>query len=1234
VSTIFNSLPKSSQWDLLHNLRQERILVLDGAMGTMIQRHKLEEEDYRGARFKDWHCDLKGNNDLLCLTQPKIIQDIHEAYLVAGADLLETNSFNGTRISMADYDMQDLVPEMNRAAAALAKAACEKFTAANPEKPRFVVGTLGPTNKTASMSPDVNDPAFRAVSFDDLVTDYTEQAKALLDGGADILMVETVFDTLNCKAALFAIYQLFETIGTEYPVMVSGTITDASGRTLTGQTPEAFWNSISHYPLFSVGFNCALGATELRPHLESLHKCSFTGISAHPNAGLPNAMGGYDQTPDLMAPLVEDFLHQGWLNIVGGCCGTTPDHISLIALAAQHHKPRRQPTLSQILKLSGLEPLERSANQNFWNIGERTNVTGSPKFAKLIKEKKYEEAVQIAAQQVQNGAVIIDVNLDEGMLDSEKEMVHFLNLLAAEPDVARVPIMVDSSKWSVLEAGLKCLQGKGIVNSISLKDGEEIFLERARLIRKYGAAAVVMAFDEQGQADNLIRRQEICGRAYQLLVEKVGFPPEDIIFDPNVLTVATGMEEHDAYGVDFIAACQWIKANCPGALISGGISNVSFSFRGNNPVREAMHSVFLYHACAAGLDMGIVNAGMLEVYDEIEPKLRQLVEDVILNRHPGAAEALISHAEELKAKGSETKEVEAAAWRATSLEERLSHALIKGITEFIDADVAEALEKYDKPLKVIEGPLMDGMNTVGDLFGSGRMFLPQVVKSARVMKQAVAYLQPYLEAEKANSSSAGKVLLATVKGDVHDIGKNIVGVVMACNGYEIIDLGVMVPCDKILETAIQEQVDIVGLSGLITPSLDEMVYVAKEMDRRGLSQPLLIGGATTSSSHTAVKIAPARKNGAVVYVADASRSVPVLGALISKDLQANFIENVQEEQARLREAFLASQGKLKLLSLEDARLRREALEFDPQQMATPQFLGVKEISFQVSDLLSFIDWTPFFQSWELIGQYPKILDNPTVGETARKLFADAQEMMALIQTENWIEPKALVGFWPATSQNETVTLCSENGTPIEKLEFLRQQVEREAGLPQMCLADFIAPESLGIKDYLGLFAVTTGQGIKERVDAFRAANDDYNAILLESLADRLAEALAEALHHKVRTELWPYAQNEELSSEEIIREKYRGIRPAPGYPACPEHTEKRKIWELLEPQKRIGLELTESCAMWPAAAVSGYYLSHPRARYFGVGKIAKDQIEDYAQRKNWDLATTEKWLQPVLAYSN
>lgn len=1219
-------MKKSASYLAMEKALSERILVLDGAMGTMIQRYKLTEADYRGEQFKDWHLDVKGNNDMLCMTRPDVIQEIHEQYLAAGADLIETNSFSGTKVSMADYDMQDHVYALNVAAAQVAKAACDKYS--TPERPRFVVGSMGPTTKTASMSPDLNRPALRSITFDELMVDFRAQAQALIEGGADALLVETVTDTLNCKAALFAIYDYFEEIGVEYPVMVSGTITDASGRTLTGQTPEAFWNSISHYPLISVGFNCALGAKELRPHLEDLHRAAWTHVSAHPNAGLPNAMGAYDQGPEHMAPLIEDFLQSNFLNIIGGCCGTTPDHIRAIAQVAAKYSPRTVPAKTHQLRLSGLEALTHDANQNFWNVGERTNITGSPKFAKLIKENKLEEAVQIAVQQVQNGAVIVDVNVDEGMIDSKAVMVEFLNLLASEPDVARVPMMIDSSKWEILEAGLKCLQGKGVVNSISLKDGEESFKERARLIRKYGAATVVMAFDEKGQADNLVRRQEICGRAYRILVEEVGFPPEDIIFDPNVLTVATGMSEHDNYGRDFIDACTWIKANCPYALISGGISNVSFSFRGNNPIREAMHSVFLFHACAQGLDMGIVNAGMLAVYDEIPEKTRLLVENVILNVSEDAADALIAHAEELKSQGSEAREVEAAAWRSGTVEERLSHALIKGVTEFITEDTAEALAKYGRPLHVIEGPLMAGMSTVGDLFGSGRMFLPQVVKSARVMKAAVAYLQPYLEAEKDGGEAAGKVLMATVKGDVHDIGKNIVGVVMSCNGYEIVDMGVMVPCDTILDKAQEIGADVIGLSGLITPSLDEMVHVAKEMKRRGMKQPLLIGGATTSSAHTAVKIAPAY-DGPVVYVPDASRSVPVLDALLSKERCDAFVAEIRAAQAKSREVFESQNQSRNLLDLASARARREDVDFSLRAPA-PTFLGTQVFqTWDLQDLLPYIDWTPFFQTWELIGQYPKILQSPTVGEEARKLFDDAQAMLAQIVAENWIVPKAVIGFYPAAAVGpETVQLQDASGNDLMKMEFLRQQVERESGLPQMSLADYIAPQG----DHLGAFAVTAGSEVEVRVKAYKDQGDDYNAILLEALADRIAEALAERVHHKVRTEYWGYASNESLSNEELIREKYQGIRPAPGYPACPEHTEKRKIWELLKPDAEIGLNLTESCAMWPAAAVSGYYFAHPRARYFGVGKISKEQVQDYADRKGWSLEEAERWLGPVLGY--
>ena len=1219
---------------------QRRILILDGAMGTMIQRHTLGESDFRGERFKGHGCDVKGNNDLLAITRPDIIDGIHRAYLEAGADILETNTFNSNAISMADYQMEGLVYELNVAAARLAKKAAADFTALTPDKPRFVAGSIGPTTRTLSMSPDVNDPGFRSVTYQQLVEAYTEQVRGLIDGGSDLLLVETITDTLNCKAALFAIEKYFEEKNVRLPVMISMTIVDKSGRTLSGQTVEAFWISISHVPVFSVGINCSLGAEDMRPYVQELSRIAGCLVSCHPNAGLPNAFGQYDQTADEMSRLVEEFAASGFLNIVGGCCGTTPDHISRINALVAKFPPRGIPEVSPYTMLSGLEPVIIRPESNFVNIGERTNITGSPKFSKAILSGDYDAGVAIAKQQIDGGAQIFDVNMDEGMLDSEAAMTRFLNLVAGEPDISAKPVMIDSSKWSVIEKGLQCVQGKGVVNSISLKDGEEMFKKRALLIRRYGAAAVVMAFDEKGQADSLKRRMEICQRSYDILVKEIGFPPQDIIFDPNILTVATGMEEHNNYAVDFIAAAKWIKANLPGAHVSGGVSNISFSFRGNNPVREAMHSAFLYHAIKAGLDMGIVNAGMLQVYDEIPKDLLELVEDVLLNRRPDATERLVNFAETVKK--TEKGKVEDEAWRKGTVEERLSHSLVKGIVEFIDKDVEEARLKYDKPLEVIEGPLMAGMSVVGDLFGSGQMFLPQVVKSARVMKKAVAVLLPYIEAEKlknpAGSREAGKILMATVKGDVHDIGKNIVGVVLACNNYKIIDLGVMVPATKILETAIAEKVDAIGLSGLITPSLDEMVHVAKEMERLGFKIPLLIGGATTSVAHTAVKIAPSYSY-PVVHVLDASRSVPTTGSLLNPELQPAFMEKIRVRYENVRQEHKQKMSDRKGISIAEARKRKLNIDWGGAQargeITRPAFLGVRTFEdYPLAEIVPFIDWTPFFQTWELVGQYPKILKDAVVGAEATRLFADAQVLLKKIVADKSLKAQAVFGLFPANSQGDDIEIYTDESRAkvLTTVHSLRQQSDKAGGEPNLALADFLSPRSVGSVDYFGAFAVTAGVGLEKIVSQFEKDHDDYNSIMAKALADRLAEAFAEHLHQKVRQQHWGYAKNETFSNEDLVKEKYQGIRPAPGYPACPDHTEKSILFDILDVGSHISLQLTESFAMWPAAAVSGWYFAHPLSRYFGLGKIGKDQVQDYAVRKGMDLATTERWLAPVLDY--
>ncbi len=1218
---------------LLKDVISRRILILDGAMGTMIQNYQLSDADYRGERFADWPHDVKGNNDLLSLTKPELIREIHEKYLAAGADLIETNTFNAQRISLADYRMGELTREINLASARLAREAAEKYS--TPEKPRFVVGILGPTSKTASISPEVNDPGARNVSFDELVAAYGEQIDALMEGGVDILMVETIFDTLNAKAALFSIEQYFDGRADKPPIMISGTITDASGRTLSGQTTEAFWNSVKHVKPFSIGLNCALGPKQMRAFVAELSRVANCFVSTHPNAGLPNAFGKYDETPQQMAEAVREWGQSGFLNILGGCCGTTPPHIQAMAHAVADLAPRQVPTIEPCLRLSGLEPLNVCPGSLFVNVGERTNVTGSRAFARMILEGRYDDALSVARQQVENGAQVIDVNMDEGMLDAQAAMERFLKLVASEPDIARVPIMIDSSKWEAIEAGLKCVQGKSIVNSISMKEGVDKFKQEAKLALRYGAAVVVMAFDEQGQADNYRRMIEVCARAYEILVNEVGFPPEDIIFDPNIFPIATGIEEHANYAVDFIEAARWIKQNLPHAKVSGGVSNVSFSFRGNEPVREAIHTVFLYHAIQAGMDMGIVNAGMLGVYDELNPELRELVEDVVLNRRRDAGDRLVEAAG--KYAGQKKEEVEDLAWRNAPVAERLTHALVKGITSHIVEDTEEARLAADHPLKVIEGPLMAGMNVVGDLFGAGKMFLPQVVKSARVMKQAVAHLMPFIEATKAagDAQNNGKIVMATVKGDVHDIGKNIVGVVLQCNNFEVIDLGVMVPADRILDAAEAEGADIVGLSGLITPSLEEMANVAKEMQRRGMTQPLLIGGATTSRAHTAVKIEPNYGN-PVVWVPDASRAVGVATSLLSKDLRAAYVAGIKADYAKIREQHAGRGEARKLLPLATARARGFKTDWQTYAPPVPRQLGIQVFhDYSLAEIAASIDWTPFFQTWELAGRYPKILDDEVVGEEARKLFDDAQEMLNRIINEKWLSAHGVIGLFPAnTADFDDIEIYADEarGEKLMTWHNLRQQMEKPADRPNLCLADFIAPKDTGVSDYIGAFAVTAGGGrFDEKLAEFEKANDDYNAILFKALADRLAEAFAERLHQRVRTEFWGYAADENLSNEQIINEEYRGIRPAPGYPACPEHTEKGALFALINPAQNAGITLTDSFAMWPAAAVSGFYLSHPQSRYFAVAKIGRDQLEDYARRKGWDIETAQKWLAPNLA---
>ncbi|HEY1076273.1 MAG TPA: methionine synthase [Fontimonas sp.] len=1248
----------------LEALLRQRILVIDGAMGTMIQRYKLEEADYRGTRFADWASDLKGNNDLLVLTQPQVIKAIHGEYLAAGADLIETNTFNAQTISLHDYRMESLAYEMNVAAAKLAREAADEWTAKTPDKPRFVAGALGPTSRTCSISPDVNDPGARNVTYDELVTAYVEQIRGLVDGGADLLLIETIFDTLNAKAAIFACETYFETTGVRLPVIISGTITDASGRTLSGQVTEAFWNSVSHARPLAVGLNCALGGKDMRPYIAELARVADCFVSCYPNAGLPNAFGEYDETPDETAAIVREFATSGLVNIVGGCCGTTPPHIGAIAGAVGAVAPRTPSKPEKVCRLSGLEPLNLTRDLNFINVGERTNITGSAKFRNLIKEGDYAAALTVARQQVEAGAQIIDVNMDEGMIDGVAAMDRFLKLIASEPDISRVPVMIDSSKWEVIEAGLKCVQGKPIVNSISMKEGEEKFIKEARLCRKYGAAVVVMAFDEQGQADNLQRRKDICARAYKILVEQVGFPPEDIIFDPNIFAVATGIAEHNNYGVDFIEGTRWIKQNLPGAMISGGVSNVSFSFRGNNAVREAIHSVFLYHAIKAGMDMGIVNAGALVVYDDLDPELRERIEDVILNRREDGTERLLEIAEKFRGDGAK-QEVADEAWRSLPVRERIKHALVKGLDANVEADTEElraALSAEGKrPIEVIEGPLMDGMNVVGDLFGAGKMFLPQVVKSARVMKKAVAYLIPFIEAEKKPGDvqqAKGKIIMATVKGDVHDIGKNIVGVVLQCNNYDVVDLGVMVPPQKILDAAIAEKADIIGLSGLITPSLDEMVHLAKEMKRQNFEIPLLIGGATTSRAHTAVKIDPQYPHG-VVWVKDASRSVPTAAALLSAELKPKLLADVKADYDSIRERHANKDRAEKYLPLAAARANRTPIDWSAGRPFKPRMLLQQDKDvcdgpacdhqhhahatqhvrvfkdYPLAELREFIDWQPFFISWELKGRYPDLLNNPASGEAARKLFADAQAMLDTLIEEKWISASGVFGLFPAAQVGDDdveVYADESRGTVLARLHNLRQQGEHREGVPNRCLADFVAPKDSGLHDYVGAFAVTAGLGCHDKVMAFKKANDDYNAILLESLADRLAEAFAERMHQRVRKEFWGYAADEHLDNNALIDEKYKGIRPAPGYAACPEHTEKQTIWQLLDVEHHTGMQLTESMAMWPGASVSGWYYAHPQAQYFVVGRINKEQVADYARRKGWDLQTAEKWLAPNLGY--
>ncbi len=1220
----------------LKTLLSERILVLDGAMGTMIQRHKLDEAGYRGERFADWPSDLRGNNDLLSLTQPGIIRGIHEQYLEAGADIIETNTFNGTQVSMSDYGMEALAAEINLAAAKLAREAADQYS--TPDKPRFVAGVLGPTSRTLSLSPDVNDPGFRNVEFDDLVTQYAESTRALIAGGSDIILIETIFDTLNAKAAIFAVKQVFEEDQTELPIMISGTITDASGRTLSGQTTEAFYNSLRHANPISIGLNCALGPDMLRQYVEEISRVAGFCVNVHPNAGLPNEFGEYDLGPQEMAVQIGEWADSGFLNIVGGCCGTTPPHIEAIAAAVAGKAPRPLPDIAQDCRLSGLEPMNIGEDSLFVNVGERANVTGSAIFKRLILNEEYEQALDVCRNQVENGAQVIDINMDEGMLDGKAAMVRFLNLIASEPDISRVPLMIDSSKWEIIEAGLKCSQGKPIVNSISMKEGEDKFREQAKLCRQYGAAIIVMAFDTEGQADTRARKVEICTRAYRILVDELDFPPEDIIFDPNIFAVATGIEEHNNYGVDFIEATREIKNTLPHAMISGGVSNVSFSFRGNNPVREAIHAVFLYHAIQAGMDMGIVNAAQLAVYDDLPEALRKAVEDVVLNSDPDAGERLVDIASNYVGDGSTARQEETQEWRTWPVNKRLEHALVKGITEFIDEDTEEARQNFDRPLHVIEGPLMDGMNVVGDLFGAGKMFLPQVVKSARVMKKSVAYLDPYLEAEKADMAvvSSGKILMATVKGDVHDIGKNIVGVVLQCNNYEIIDLGVMVSAETILQTAIEEKVDIIGLSGLITPSLDEMVHVAKEMTRQGFTIPLMIGGATTSKAHTAVKIEPQYEHG-VIYVADASRAVGVATTLLSEQRKPAFLEELRDEYVQVRERRASKNEAKNNVPLANAQANRTPIDWHTAEICEPVQPGITVLNdIDLAEIVPYIDWTFFFHAWQLKGRFPKILEDPEKGVEARNLYGDATEMLEKIVNEKWLGASAVVGLFPANAVGDDIEIYTDNTrTAVSTtLHNLRKQGKQPAGRFNECLADYIAPKSSGIADYIGGFAATAGAGIDEKLAEFEADHDDYQSIMLKALADRLAEALTEWLHKKVRTQLWAYASEESFDNNQLIEEQYTGIRPAMGYPASPDHTEKDLLWQLLDAEANTGIWLTESKAMVPTAAVSGLYFAHPDARYFAVGKINRDQVEDYARRKGMALAEIEKWLGPNLAYES
>ncbi|WP_407686572.1 methionine synthase [Mycobacterium sp. HUMS_1102779] len=1228
--------------ELVAALRR-RIMVIDGAMGTAIQRDRPDEAGYRGDRFTEWPTALQGNNDLLSLTQPHIIAGIHREYLEAGADILETNTFNANAISLSDYDMSDLSYELNYAGAALARRTADEFS--TPDKPRYVAGAIGPTTRTASISPDVNDPGARNVSYDQLVAAYLESANGLVDGGADLLIIETIFDSLNAKAAVFAVETLFEERGRRWPLIISGTITDASGRTLSGQVTEAFWNSIRHARPLAVGLNCALGAPEMRPYIAEVSRIADTFVSCYPNAGLPNAFGEYDEDPERQASYIADFAEAGLVNLVGGCCGTTPAHIAEIAKAVEGKPQREVPQIPVATRLSGLEPLNITDESLFVNIGERTNITGSARFRNLIKAEDYDSALSVALQQVEVGAQVIDINMDEGMIDGVAAMDRFTKLIAAEPDISRVPVMIDSSKFEVIEAGLKNVQGKPIVNSISLKEGEEKFVREARLCRKYGAAVVVMAFDEQGQADNLERRKQICGRAYRILTEEVGFPAEDIIFDPNCFALATGIEEHATYGIDFIEACAWIKENLPGVHISGGISNVSFSFRGNNPVREAIHAVFLFHAIKAGLDMGIVNAGALVPYDSIDPELRERIEDVVLNRREDAAERLLEIAERFNKSEEGTGDATVAEWRSLPVRERITHALVKGIDAHVDDDTeelrAEIAAAGGRPIEVIEGPLMDGMNVVGDLFGSGKMFLPQVVKSARVMKKAVAYLLPFIEEEKEQNGTAaakdtnGTIVMATVKGDVHDIGKNIVGVVLQCNNFEVIDLGVMVPAEKILAAAKEHDADIIGLSGLITPSLDEMVNFAVEMEREGLEIPLLIGGATTSRAHTAVKVSP-RRSGPVVWVKDASRSVPVAAALLDDKQRPALLEATEKDYASLRERH-SQKNERPMLTLEKARANRTPIDWDGYTPPVPaQGLGVREFhDYDLAELREYIDWQPFFNAWEMKGRFPDILNNPTTGEAARKLYDEAQEMLDTLIKEKWLTANGVIGFFPANAVGDDIEVYTDDtrSEVLTTLHNLRQQGEHRDGIPNRSLGDYIAPRDTGLADYVGAFAVTAGLGSADKIAEFKAANDDYSAILLESIADRLAEAFAERMHQRVRKEFWGFQPDEQLDNAALIDEKYVGIRPAPGYPACPEHTEKVTLWKLLDVKKRTGIELTESMAMWPGAAVSGWYFSHPQSQYFVIGRMAQDQVADYAKRKGWTLREAERWLGPNLGYN-